>query len=476
MQEFLQQNEASAVYLTGEGFHGGWMKDAAMFLCRGRRVFQGENLFSKGAAYSALLHVDKPSEIPDSIFLAQDALRSNIGIEVLLREQKGYHVLLDAGVKWYNAEVEEDFILENGKEFSLLQTPVTGGEPQQLTVRLDGLPDRKLASDLPTIIFPVVSFGIMMLDPPVGLMCLLASLASNMITYFRVKGEIEPYLSTFRYVLRLLACGKVLSEASFPHYDEEKEVMKTTCRSFDGFTRGSGILLRGGGGISSGNPADILLDYVCILFHIDLIKFGSMLRDLRGREKEIDALITAIGSVDAQISVSSWRKSLPVCCTPEFTDNGFDVKDLVHPLLDDPVPNSLAVSKPVLLTGSNASGKSTFLKAAALAAVLAQSLHTVPASSYRSCCYRVYTSMALRDDIRSGESYFIVEIRSLKRVLDAAAEPCPVPVLCCIDEVLRGTNTIERISASAQILATLAEQPVQIFAATHDMGHLRGTT
>ena len=142
VQEFLQQNEASAVYLTGEGFHGGWMKDAAMFLCRGRRVFQGENLFSKGAAYSALLHVDKPSEIPDSIFLAQDALRSNIGIEVLLREQKGYHVLLDAGVKWYNAEVEEDFILENGKEFSLLQTPVTGGEPQQLTVRLDGLPDR----------------------------------------------------------------------------------------------------------------------------------------------------------------------------------------------------------------------------------------------------------------------------------------------------------------------------------------------
>jgi hypothetical protein len=142
VQEFLQQNEASAVYLTGEGFHGGWMKDAAMFLCRGRRVFQGENLFSKGAAYSALLHADKPSEIPDSIFLAQDALRSNIGIEVLLREQKGYHVLLDAGVKWYNAEVEEDFILENGKEFSLLQTPVTGGEPQQLTVRLDGLPDR----------------------------------------------------------------------------------------------------------------------------------------------------------------------------------------------------------------------------------------------------------------------------------------------------------------------------------------------
>ena len=142
VQEILQQNEVSCVYLTGQGFDGGWMKETAAFLCRGRRVFMGENLFSKGAAYSALLHVDRPSEIPESIFLAPDALRSNIGIEVLLREQIGYHVLLDAGTRWYNAEVEEDFILENGKEFSLVQTPVTGGEPQELTVPLEGLPDR----------------------------------------------------------------------------------------------------------------------------------------------------------------------------------------------------------------------------------------------------------------------------------------------------------------------------------------------
>ena len=141
-QEILLKHEASVVYLTGEGFAGSWMKEAAVLLCRGRRVFQGENLFSKGAAYSALLRADRPAEIPESVFLSPDALRSNIGIEVLKREQMGYHVLLDAGVKWYNAEVEEDFILENGTEFSLVRTPVTGGEPQSLTVRLDGLPDR----------------------------------------------------------------------------------------------------------------------------------------------------------------------------------------------------------------------------------------------------------------------------------------------------------------------------------------------
>ena len=194
-----------------------------------------------------------------------------------------------------------------------------------------------------------------------------------------------------------------------------------------------------------------------------------MLKDLRGKEEEIDSLITAVGSVDAQISTASWRVSLPTYCVPDLTGDHFEAADLIHPLLEAPVPNSISVSGPVLLTGSNASGKSTFLKAAALAAVLGQSLHTVPAAAYNSPCYRIYTSMALRDDIRSGESYFIVEIRSLKRVLDAASDSSEVPVLCCVDEVLRGTNTIERISASAEILSSLAQQPIQIFAATHDM-------
>ena len=77
--------------------------------------------------------------------------------------------------------------------------------------------------------------------------------------------------------------------------------------------------------------------------------------------------------------------------------------------------------------------------------------------------------MALKDDLESGESYFIVEIRSLKRVLDAAKEEGKAPVFLCVDEVLRGTNTTERISASAEILLALSKLPMQIFAATHDL-------
>ena len=309
----------------------------------------------------------------------------------------------------------------------------------------------------------------MFVSPPIGLCCLLGSFALNMITYFRAKRAIEPYLFTFRYVLRLLDCAQALLAKPFPFYDKEREEMEKARKALAGFSMGSGLLMRNSGGITSGNFADIILDYVCILFHIDLLKFGSMLRALRGKEEEIDGLITSIGTIDAQISLASWRESLPKYCIPDLTGDQFEAVDLIHPLLTDPVPNSICVSKPVLLTGSNASGKSTFLKSAALAAILAQSVNTVPAASYRSCCYRVYTSMALRDDIRSGESYFIVEIRSLKRVLDAASVLDEAPVLCCVDEVLRGTNTIERISASAEILSCLADMPIRVFAATHDM-------
>ena len=75
--------------------------------------------------------------------------------------------------------------------------------------------------------------------------------------------------------------------------------------------------------------------------------------------------------------------------------------------------------------------------------------------------------MALRDDLQGGESYYIVEIKSIKRILDEAAKGAPL--LCIVDEVLRGTNTIERIAASSRILHALNQSHVLAFAATHDI-------
>ena len=137
-------------------------------------------------------------------------------------------------------------------------------------------------------------------------------------------------------------------------------------------------------------------------------------------------------------------------------------------MIQEPVKNSISTDRGVLLTGSNASGKSTFLKTMALNAILAQTIHTCLAGCYEAPFFRVLSSMALRDDLGSGESYYIVEIKSLKRILDASAGE-DVPLLCFVDEVLRGTNTVERIAASTQILKSLSGRNILCFAATHDI-------
>ena len=139
---------------------------------------------------------------------------------------------------------------------------------------------------------------------------------------------------------------------------------------------------------------------------------------------------------------------------------------LVHPLIQKPVPNDICWTGSVLVTGSNASGKSTWIKALAVNAILAQTVGTCMAASFALPRARVMTSMALRDSLMGGESYFVVEVRSLRRLLEAVQSGARV--ICMIDEILRGTNTVERIAASSTLLEALDRENCLCMAATHD--------
>ena len=136
-------------------------------------------------------------------------------------------------------------------------------------------------------------------------------------------------------------------------------------------------------------------------------------------------------------------------------------------MIAEPVKNNFKESGNVLLTGSNASGKSTFIKTVAINSILAQSIHTCMADSFRASFFKCMTSMALTDNLSGGESYYIVEIKSLKRICDSLNDD--VPLLIFVDEVLRGTNTLERIAASSRILSYVGNKNCMLFAATHDI-------
>ena len=321
-----------------------------------------------------------------------------------------------------------------------------------------------------SLLLPFAAFGSMFLSTRFGVLALIAVLAYNIITYFRQKAGIDPYIVTMRYLLRILMVADDLGRQEIPAFREEMGEMREIIKDFGGFRRGASLLFYNSD-TGSNNIIDLLLDYIRFTLHLDLLKFTYMLRDVRGRQAQVDRLITILGRLDAAVSIASWRRSLPYYCRPVFEAGaaGSEAEKIYHPLLAEPVANSLRTDRPVLLTGSNASGKSTFLKAMALGALLGQTLRTVPAAAYRADMYQIYSSMALRDDLQGGESYFIVEIRSLKRILDASGAGGGRPVLCFIDEVLRGTNTVERIAASAEILGCFADRGVTCFAATHDI-------
>ena len=314
--------------------------------------------------------------------------------------------------------------------------------------------------------------ALLFVQPAVGSVGIVVCMLWHILTYFKEKKVIEPYIISFAYVLRLVDVCEELEKQKIPVYQKELEELRKALKSLRELKRGSYWVMAGNQGRIGGNPLDILADYLRMILHLDILQFNRMLEKLRKKTGQVEIMLTITGYLDMAISVGGFRRSLEGYCIPQLEDNAKDaflhMEKGWHPLLTHPVKNSIRADRGILLTGSNASGKSTFLKMVAVNAVLAQTIHTCAAERYHAPVFRIFSSMALRDSMENGESYYIVEIRSLKRILDAAQEK-DGPVLCFVDEVLRGTNTVERIAAATQIMIRLAESGALGFTATHDI-------
>lgn len=315
----------------------------------------------------------------------------------------------------------------------------------------------------------IAALGLLFFSVQYGVLLLVVTLMYNITSYFKDKNEIDPYITSFGYILRLVRNVEKMEKLPARAFEKEMEELKSCRKKMGNFKTGSYIVMSSSRMSASGNPLEILFDYLRMAFHLDLIKFNSMLSEVRKNKEDIDRMLTITGYMEAMASIGAFRTSLEKYCIPEFDKRrGLKAENLYHPLLEKPVKNSILTERGVLITGSNASGKSTFLKTVAVNAILAQTIHTCMADHYQAGLYRIMSSMALRDDLAGGDSYYIVEIKSLKRILNQIEENGN-PVLCFVDEVLRGTNTVERIAASTQILKSLACPSVLCFAATHDI-------
>ncbi|MBQ7657471.1 MAG: hypothetical protein IJS16_00680, partial [Butyrivibrio sp.] len=119
-----------------------WPKRSLEFLCRTRRVFQGNNLFSKGASIAARERIRPSGNASRFVFLGEDKLKANLGMKLLKCGTEVYHAILDAGVNWYEAGTTFDIIMDPSGILNIEVTPLTGKMPRIVQLYLDGLEKR----------------------------------------------------------------------------------------------------------------------------------------------------------------------------------------------------------------------------------------------------------------------------------------------------------------------------------------------
>lgn len=121
----------------------------------------------------------------------------------------------------------------------------------------------------------------------------------------------------------------------------------------------------------------------------------------------------------------------------------------------------------MLLTGSNMSGKTTFIRTVAVNSILAQTLHICFGKSYTAPFYKIYSSIRITDDLLDDTSYYLEEVLTVKELVEAAKNK--QPNLFVLDEIFKGTNTIERISGGKAILSYLNKPNHTVLVSTHDI-------
>jgi len=206
------------------------------------------------------------------------------------------------------------------------------------------------------------------------------------------------------------------------------------------------------------------------MFLVEVFVLESILKELEKNKENILNLFEYIGNLDLAISIASLRDGKLKYCTPEFIkeEKSLKVKNIQHPLIQDCIENSLEVKgKSVLITGSNMSGKTSFLRTLGINTLLAQTLFTCFAEEFKSPFLLVLSSIQIDDNLFEGKSYYLAEVEVIGKLVEKAKESHQT--LFILDEVFKGTNSQERIAAGKSILSYLNQKNHLVFVATHDL-------
>ena len=310
-------------------------------------------------------------------------------------------------------------------------------------------------------LLPFIGFAFIFLIPSKGILICLTFMILNAILSFKLKKSYDQDLKSIFYTANVIKQSQALSKI------ESTPAISVDFTHFKASRRFSGLLAR----VESQDMVSSIIMFIKLVFMIDYVLFHLIQRSYFKYQEEVMACYDHISLLDNHYSIAMYQHTLTHYCYPKINNNinGLQMKSIIHPLLDEEnaIANTIDISNHILLTGSNASGKSTFMKAVALNLILAQSIQTATAHSFIYQPGYVMTSMANADDVLSGDSYFMSELKSIRRLFNTYQ--CN-KIYCFIDEIFKGTNTTERIAASESVLSYLDNQKAyQVIAATHDV-------
>lgn len=205
-------------------------------------------------------------------------------------------------------------------------------------------------------------------------------------------------------------------------------------------------------------------------FLVRLFVLASCLSLIDRQRAHLRRIVLWVGEIDALRSIAVLRAEREDCQVPalDATDRTLEARALVHPAIEACIGNDLVLADTdLLVTGSNMSGKSTFLRTLAVNAICAQSIHTT-FGAWRACMLRVHAVMRTADDPAHGQSTFAVEVSSIGALLAKVSNDDDIPALFLLDEPFTGTNPSVRVSIAVAVLDYLAARDI-VVAATHDL-------
>ena len=289
---------------------------------------------------------------------------------------------------------------------------------------------------------------------------LIASVTFNIIFSSIRNWSNKTRLDQVSYLVRLFASAEKLSRLALP----KQEALKQAVQPFKKTKVISSILQSPTGN----SEMEIILIYLNFLFLIPQIAQVYIYNQVKSYQKEAQETINLLGELEVAISLLRHKRDGKLVCHPCFKqDGGIKGKGIYHPLIANPVVNDVSFEKNMVISGDNASGKSTYLKMVAINCILAQGLGFAYGESFELPYGHVMTSMDVSDDIEVGDSYFITESKTILRMIENLKKPGFHYFF--IDELFKGTNTIERIGAGLGIVRWLSGRNCLYMISSHDI-------